>query len=162
MTGSNRNARFSIMALSALAAFSIGVWFTLAGSLDGPASAKRGATGNPLAGGPASTRDAAGSQIPIFENGRLTLDEDALPAEGALTLVLDMPDEARGTGEHMIRIVSVDGRRIETTGIPRSGAGTGVELEVDTTFLSRGRYMIEIETEDDHPLQIRRYVLDLK
>lgn len=105
---------------------------------------------------------AVDSVFRIVEHGRLSLAVDALPREGPLTLVLDLPDQARGPAPHPIRIVSADGRRIETTAIPLAGTGTGVQLQIDSEFLSHGLYMIEIDTHDPAPLQIRRYVLELK
>jgi hypothetical protein len=100
--------------------------------------------------------------IRIPDHGRLSLDLDALPEEGPLALVLDLPDEARGEDPHTLRVVSTDGRRLDTTASALAGAGTGVQLEIDSAFLTRGRYLIEIDTTEKTALQIRRYVLELK
>ena len=107
-------------------------------------------------------QDALDSAIRIAESGRLSLDAESLPSHGPLTLVLDLPDEARGDGLRTIRIGSTDGRRVETTARPLKGPGTGVQLNIETGFLSRGLYMIEIDTVENTPLRIRRYVLELK
>jgi hypothetical protein len=163
MTKPNRNRRFVVMIVVMIivgsAALSLAVWFTLDGSTDGIKSAAHDGTEMTLEGGSATT---GASPARIVDHGRLTLNEDALPDQGPLALVLDLPDDARGTGAHGIRIVSLDGRRLETTATPLPGSGTGVQLEIDTAFLSRGRYMIEIDTVEKHPLQLRRYVLELK
>jgi hypothetical protein len=159
MTEPNRNRRFVVMIIVGLAALSLAVWFRLDGSTDGIKSAAHDDTEITLEGGSATT---GASPARIVDHGRLTLNEDALPDQGPLALVLDLPDDARGTGAHGIRIVSLDGRRLETTATPLPGSGTGVQLEIDTAFLSRGRYMIEIDTVEKHPLQLRRYVLELK
>ena len=100
--------------------------------------------------------------IRIPEHGRLSLDMNALPEAGPLALVLDLPDEARGTSPQTLRVVSTDVRRFDTTASPLAGAGTGVQLEIDSDFLTRGRYMIEIETTEKTALPFRRYVLELK
>jgi hypothetical protein len=161
MTESKSSGSRWIAGLAGLAVIALASWFTLAGSPDAPE-------------GPATTRSPSaapappavrGAELPglrIAAHGRLTLDEAALPDEGPLTLALELPDEARGSGPQAVRIVSVDGRRIDTTASPLPGAGSGVRLEIDRGFLSAGLYMIEIDTEDDHPLQIRRYVLELR
>ncbi len=161
MTESKSSGSRWVAGLAGLTAIAFASWFTLAGSPDAPE-------------GPATTRSSAavpappavrGAEFPglrIAARGRLTLDEAALPDEGPLTLVLELPDQARGSGPQAVRIVSVDGRRIDTTASPLPGAGSGVRLEIDRGFLSAGRYMIEIDTEDDHPLQIRRYVLEIR
>ena len=98
----------------------------------------------------------------ISAGGRLFLDRAALPDEGPLRLALDLSDEARGSGGRAVRIVADDGRRIDATASPLHGLGSGVSLEIDPAFLSRGRYMIEVETADRHVLQVRRYVLEVE
>jgi hypothetical protein len=107
--------------------------------------------------------DIAGSGIPrIAAHGRLILDVAELPSAGLLTLDLELPDNARGSGERAVKIMSTDGRRADTTASPLPGAESGVRLELDPGFLTPGRYMIEVATDDKHPLQIRRYVLELR
>ena len=61
-----------------------------------------------------------------------------------------------------MRVISTDGRRTDTTASPLPGAGSGIRLELDTGFLTPGRYMIQIDTDDKHPLQISRYVLEIR
>jgi len=97
----------------------------------------------------------------IAAHGRLTLEVDSLPDAGPLILVLDLPDEARGSGDRTVRVIAEDGRRIDTTASPLAGGGSGVRLEIDSEFLSSGRYLIEVDTEEKHPLQLRRFVLEL-
>lgn len=143
-------------------------WFTLENSPEAASTTRpetnayqvrRGATAGPDSVGP--TADADGT-LRIVEHGRLRLDADALPSDGPLSLVLELSDEARGHGDHTVRIISTDGRRLDTTASPVAGSGTGVRLEIDAGFLSPGLYMIEIETEDKTPLRLRRYVLELE
>ena len=110
-----------------------------------------------------STAGSAGAAVPrIAARGRLTLSRDALPEDGPLVLTLELSDEARGSGERTVRVVSEDGRRIDTLASPLAEAGSGVRLEIDPAFLTLGRYMIEVDTAEKHPLRIRRYVLELK
>jgi hypothetical protein len=97
----------------------------------------------------------------IASGGRLSVASAELPRAG-LALEIDMPDEARGHGDRAVRVISGDGRRIDTTASPLPGSGTGSRLVIDSDWLARGRYMIEVETEDKHPLQIRRYVLEVQ
>ena len=105
---------------------------------------------------------AAVPKLRIAANGRLTLELDQLPDEGPLELGLDLSEEARGSGDRTVRVISVDGRRLDTTASPLPGRESGVRLEIDPAFLSAGRYLIEIDTEEKHPLQLRRYVLELR
>ncbi len=142
----------------------IATWLALWGAQDAP---ERRAVANVPAAIPAPTTKAAlqGAEsrvLRIAAQGRLTIDHAALPSEGLLTLDLELADEVRGSGKRAVRVISTDGRRIDTMASPLPGAGSGVRLEIDPGFLTRGRYMIEIDTEDKHPLQIRRYVLELR
>jgi hypothetical protein len=163
MTDSNRSHLW-IGVIVAVAVFAAATWYT-----------RDDSSGETLSRGRAATEmehapeldldtglDALDPAIRIAEHGRLTLDAESIPSEGPLTLVLDLPDEARGDGLRTIRIVSTDGRRVETTTRSLEGPGTGVQLNIESGFLSRGLYMIEIDTVENTPLRIRRYVLELK
>jgi hypothetical protein len=150
----------------------IGMWFALSGTRDAP-PVRRPETIPP----PAPTRSPAAVPAPpvrvpspivasgiprISENGRLTIERAELPDEGSLTLDLDLPDEARGSNAGKARVVSTDGRRTDVMAIPLPGAGSGVRLKIDPSFLTRGRYMIEIDTKDNQALQLRRFVLEIQ
>jgi hypothetical protein len=163
MTDSNRS-HIWIGIVAAVAAFAAATWFTRADSLGETLSPGLAATQKEHAPQPDldTGQDALDPAIRIAEHGRLTLDAESIPSEGPLTLVLDLPDEARGDGLRTIRIVSTDGRRVETTTRSLEGPGTGVQLNIESGFLSRGLYMIEIDTVENTPLRIRRYVLELK
>jgi hypothetical protein len=140
----------------------IGGWFSFEAGLWAPENAEQEATGPDSGAGASSLVARPPTAVQIAEHGRLTLDEEALPKKGPLRVVLGLPDDARGGGEHDVWIVSVDGRRIETKAHALPGIGTGVQLDIDTAFLSPGRYMIQIDTAEKHPLHFRRYVLELK
>lgn len=161
MAASNRAPLWIGIAIGVIV-FAAATWLKRNDSPDDPRHAGSGAmehVAKPEAEMRSDTLDAA-ARIP--EHGRLSLDAESLPSEGPLTLVLDLPDEARGDGLRTIRIGSTDGRRVETTARPLEGPGTGVQLNIDAEFLSRGLYMIEIDTVENTPLRIRRYVLELK
>ncbi len=151
-----------IAVVAGVAVFGAATWFTRSGSQEGSEVTGRERIEHAPQAGSVAGLDTVDPAFRIAEHGRLSLDADALPEAGPLSLVLDLPDQARGQGLRTIRIVSTDGRRIETTASPLAGAGTGVQLEIDSGFLSRGLYMIEIDTMENTPLQIRRYVLELK
>ena len=111
---------------------------------------------------PAAGASAEPGGLRIASGGRLSLERDTLPEDRPLGLTLALPDEARGSGDHTVRVVSTDGRRLDVTASALPGDGSGVQLEIDPAFLSRGRYMIEVETEEKRPLPIRRYVLEVR
>jgi hypothetical protein len=161
MTRSNRS-HIWIGVVAAVAVFAAATWFTRGDSAGDTQNMGREGTEHASQPDSRAGMDALDPAIRIAEHGRLSLDAETLPTEGPLTLVLDLPDEARGDGPRSVRIVSTDGRRIDTTASSLDGSGTGIQLNIESGFLSPGLYMIEIDTAESTPLQIRRYVLELK
>ncbi len=95
-------------------------------------------------------------------DGRLTVDEDALPTQGSLLLRLPLPLEAIGDTPRPIRIASTDGRSLETTG-ERSAASKGeIEFDLDLHWLRAGRYLVEVKTAEKTPLAVRRFTLEVR
>ena len=105
---------------------------------------------------------AAAPAFRIPESGRISIEAASLPAGEVLTLVLGLGDDARGSEPLPVRVVSVDGRRIETTAAPVAGSGNGLRLELEPEWLRPGRYMIEVTTAEKIPLHLRRYVLEVR
>ena len=99
--------------------------------------------------------------IRIPEHGRLVLPRESIPRSGMVRLVLELDDASRGDGRHRVRIVSGDGRRLDAVSAPLPAELAGVGLEIDAGFLAPGPYMIEIASADRHPLNLRRFVLEL-
>ncbi|MDP6977890.1 MAG: hypothetical protein QF570_04710 [Myxococcota bacterium] len=94
--------------------------------------------------------------------GRLTIDEDALPSRGSLRLIVPMPDEAIGETPRPVRIASTDGRSIETTGRRSAGPDNEIEFSIDLHWLRAGQYLVEIQTAERAPLPMRRFVLEVR
>jgi hypothetical protein len=97
--------------------------------------------------------------IQIAERGRLTLDLKSLSPIAPLRISLALtegkgPMEARG-----VRIISVDGRRLDVVGHPSSHEVPGLDIQIDRSFIQAGSYMLELDTAESHPLNFRRYVL---
>ena len=130
-------------------------------------------TGAPDPNGAASTGHAAPTPaaapaaepppaLRIGAHGRMTLKRDELPEDAPLALGLEVPDDARPGVKGVARVLSTDGRFVEADLTPLQGAGAGVKIEIGTWFLTPGRYMIEIDTVEQHPLRIRRFVLEIR
>ena len=96
----------------------------------------------------------------ITEGGRLSIDATSLRDGDVLALGLGLPEEAQGEEPLSVRVVSVDGRRLETTAVPAAGSESGLRLEIDPEWLAPGRYMIEVRTAEKTHFPIRRYVLE--
>jgi hypothetical protein len=97
----------------------------------------------------------------IAAGGRLSTDAASLRDGEVLAVGLGLTDEARGGEPLSVRIVSVDGRRMETTAAPAVGSGSGLRLEIDPEWLTPGRYMIEVRTAEKTHLPLSRYVLEV-
>lgn len=148
------------VALAALAAFALGALAALndTSTASGPVSPALPKTAE-AASAPAAVPEA---DYRIEANGRLTIEASSLPAEGSLSLALALPDDARNAEPRPARVVAGDGRQIETRALDRAGSGSGVQLDIDASWLAPGRYLIEVKTAERKPLPLRRYVLEVK
>jgi hypothetical protein len=149
--------------LATFVAFAIGIWRS-----EPPAPQRV----EPTAASPPASPPAKIAETPaetaepghrISEFGRLTLEAGDLPVFGPVALVLDLPDEARGDSEpRTVRIVCEDGRALDTTASIEPGAGNGVRIEIDSSWLRRGDYMISVTTSEPTHFPVRRYVLEIR
>ena len=158
----SKNSRLWVAVVAGLAVFGAATWFSQS---EAPEALERSAQGMAETAPQSQSQARPGpsdSAIRIAEHGRLRLVHSELPKQGPLNVVLALPDEARGRGPRTARVVSTDGRRIDTTASALAGAGTGVEIEIDPAFLTPGLYMIEIETAETTPLALRRYVIEVE
>jgi hypothetical protein len=129
-----------------------------------PPDAGRGAAIAPseeLGAPPGELSSPRAPALRIAESGRISIDAASLPDGEVLALGLALADEARGSEPLSVRVVSIDGRRIETTAVPAAGSGSGLRLELETEWLRPGRYMIEVTTAEKIPLHLRRYVIEI-
>jgi len=111
--------------------------------------------------GPEAARSAVAG-LRIEAGGRLSLERGELPRGRPLLLALAVSDEGRGTSLRTVRVVSTDGRRVDTTAVPLPGRGSGLQLGIDPDFLSPGRYLIEVDTVSSSPLRLQRFVLEVR
>ncbi len=155
--------RWLIVAFAAIGV-AIGVW--LAMDRAQPAPDARGETSVAPSDEPgALAPEPSGPPAPalrIAESGRISIDAASLRDGEVLALELALADEARGSEPLSVRVVSLDGRRIETTAAPAAGSGSGLRLELESEWLRPGRYMIEVTTAEKIPLHLRRYVLEIR
>lgn len=126
---------------------------------DGPSPP--GAADQPGSVPPTAAPDAA-APLRVAAGSHARVAVDALPSGSPLALVLELEDEARGDGSRDVRLVSEDGRKLVLSASPLAGRDAGLRLEIDPDFLAPGRYLIEVQTTDPHPLHLRRYVLEVR
>lgn len=100
------------------------------------------------------------SGFAIAEHGRVSLARAELPDLGAVSFDLTLEDEGE-VDSRSARIVAQDGRRIDTVVTRLAGARTRFRLEIEASFLRAGRYLVEVDAVDAHPLDLRRYVVEI-
>jgi hypothetical protein len=154
------------IAAIAAAAATIGVGLWLAGQREPAAIPQQpAASPTPTPAAPTAPPVPAGAPAPaqrIPEHGRLAVELGSLREGGVFALGLEMPDAARGNGERPVKVIDVEGRVFETTAAAVEGSDTGLRIEIDPGWLRPGRYMIQVATAEQHPLAIRRYVLEVR
>ena len=101
------------------------------------------------------------AQVFAFENqGRLSLSATDLDRDAPAVIHLQYDDEgARPT--RTARVVSEDGRRLDTRVERVPGREATFRLDLDGAFLRPGRYLIEIDGQGRHALNLRRYVIQV-
>ena len=100
--------------------------------------------------------------IEFPERGRVELDLERVPREGLIELVLALTESDAEPGPRLVRIVCVDGRLLETTGHSSHEEPSALRAKIDARFLTRGSYLLEVDTKERHPLHLRRYVLEIR
>jgi hypothetical protein len=113
---------------------------------------------------PAAARANTGARTPaqhIPESGRLSVTRAALRDGDDYAIGLELDDAARGTGPRPVKVVDVKGRVLETTARPLPGAGSGLRLEIQRSWLQPGQYLIQVKTAENKPLALRRYFLEV-
>ncbi|MGB0619749.1 MAG: hypothetical protein ACPGVZ_09795 [Myxococcota bacterium] len=101
------------------------------------------------------------AQVFAFEKrGRLSVSATDLDRDTPVVIHLDYDDEGtRPT--RTARVVSEDGRRLDTRVERVPGREATFRLDLDGAFLRPGRYLIEIDGQGRHPLNLRRYVIQV-
>lgn len=127
-----------------------------------PAAAPSAPTPNAGAEMPSAGAGVAAPAVQISDRGRLSASVRDLREGDVMAVGLHMADESRGDTPRPVRIVDADeGRVYDTEAIAIDGAGTGMRLEIDPEWLTPGRYVIQVETAEQRPMALNRYVLEV-
>jgi hypothetical protein len=158
----------------------VAAWLVMGPSQDEPgataavplASSQRSSEAEPTPAPLSVARSVAPSVPPasvppdyyIAESGRLSLDAASLAAHEVVTLGLGLDKQARGGDEASLAAVVVsasDGRRLELTATPVANSETDVTLQMESTWLEPGLYLVQLRTAEKTPFPVRRYVLEV-
>ncbi|MFT5441648.1 MAG: hypothetical protein ACI8W3_000689 [Myxococcota bacterium] len=147
------------VAVSCGMAFVAGIWFAL-GRYESAQSTNAITATSP---GSDSRRQALEfEREPHFnfpDTGRITIEHSALPEGDEVILALPLAADSIGDVPLPARVVGVDGRVVDVVANKASGTRPGVTVSLDPTWLTKGSYMIQLETQQDAALALRRYVL---
>ena len=109
----------------------------------------------------ACVEGSGGEEVQVFEiadRGRLSLVESDLD-RGAPVAFHVVLEDGGAEPTRTARVVTEDGRRLETRVERVAGTESTFGLELDGAFLRPGRYLIEVDIEGVHSLNLRRYVV---
>jgi hypothetical protein len=162
MNEPSRQARFTIVILSAAIIFGLATW--LAFDDEDTGAGNSGTATTERADPPEVPTTSAGGEFHVHyrDSPRLEMRVDALPERGPVIAAIELPAESRAEAEQRVRVVAMDGRRLDLLATPLPESAGGIRIEIDPGFLKPGVYMIEVETADLHPLAFRRFFLELE
>lgn len=112
---------------------------------------------------PAPETPGAAAHFTIAEHGRLQVSRAALPKSDPLRLDLLLEDETRPP-TRPVRVIEARGTRLDLEIVRTDTVGPPwrYRLDLPVSRLSGGPILIEVDAFDDHPLHLRRYVLEIQ
>ena len=114
--------------------------------------------------GMAGASVACVSGAPPFEiasGGRLSLGPSDVEERTRVVFLLEIEDEGIAP-TRTTRVVSLDGRRLDTRVERVAGRESSFRLDLDRAFLRPGGYLIEVDAEGTRALNVRRFVIEVK
>lgn len=102
------------------------------------------------------------AEFSIPPRGRLTVQQSSISAHTQIPLVFTIEDEGSPTDPRKTRVVAVAGRRFDGDAIPVAGKTNRFVIQVPAAFLEVGLYMIEVDAVDSHPIDMRRFVVEVR
>ncbi len=98
--------------------------------------------------------------LSIDTHGTLALAADSLSREPVgLSLLFPEPTHA---DELRVTVLSTEGRMLDTMATIDAKDRRSAFVEIDSSFLSPGRYVVQLHTVEQTIFQVRRYVLEIR
>ncbi|MDJ0852395.1 MAG: hypothetical protein QNK04_28830 [Myxococcota bacterium] len=112
---------------------------------------------------PAEPKPLAPGADHAIESGQtLDLDSAALPDDRPLVLQLELGEPSRDLEPRPVRIIGPDGRLFHTHGPVDESDRLSARIEVDSEWLTPGRYIVEVKTTERTHFPLRRYALEIR
>ena len=112
--------------------------------------------------GPADSFPEGRSLFTVPPRGRLTIEHAKIKGRSEIPLILTIDDEGSPTDSRKTRVVAVVGKRFDADAVPIPEEPNHFEVRVPATFLEVGLYMIEVDAVDSHPIDMRRFVVEVR
>jgi hypothetical protein len=106
-------------------------------------------------------RETSLETLSIRSGDTLEIPASTLAGDELAVLDLLFPQPTEAT-QLPVRVVSFDGRRLESRGAIRAEDRRSASVEIPAGWLSPGRYMIELETTERTHFPLRRYVVEVQ
>ena len=100
--------------------------------------------------------------MPLDSGETLEIGFESLNPGEVLTLDLRFPAPPEGTERLAARVISSDGRVVETSALPRADDRSRASLQIQNDFLAPDRYIIEVKTIEKTHFPLRRYALEVR
>jgi hypothetical protein len=100
-------------------------------------------------------------ELRIASGGRIAIDGAALDPDRPVVVRLELGAVQQDDTPRPVRVASLDGRVFDAQG-SLGGERQEAQVEIDPAFLTPGLYMVQVETTEQTPLQLRRYVIEVR
>ena len=99
--------------------------------------------------------------LTVPPRGRLGIEHAEISGRSDVALMLTIEDEGSPLKSRKARIVAVVGKRFDGEAMPIAEEPNRFILRVPAAFLEVGLYMIEVDAVDSHPIDMRRFVVEV-
>jgi len=105
---------------------------------------------------------ASNRTFEVPENGRLTIDAADLEDVDRVILILQIPDDGPTDASRPARIAHLTAGRVERSAEPIPGSPGRFSVTLPREQLALGLSMIEVDTIEEHPLNLRRFIVNVE
>ena len=112
--------------------------------------------------GPEPVNAPAAPDHSIESGGTLEIEASSLPEGRPLVLSLRLGEPSRDLEPRPVRVIAPDGSLLHTTGPVDPEDRLSASLEIDSAWLTPGRYIVEVNTTEQTHFPLRRYAIEIK
>jgi hypothetical protein len=110
----------------------------------------------------ASTATITSPSEPLAPFATLALSRERFPAEGPVSLSLQLPEPSADAEPRPVTLLSIQDQRVYTTQGRLDDGRTTATIEVPADFLRPGTYLVQLKTTERTHFPLRRYVVEVR